>query len=129
MRFRRQARMAAFSFLFSIRGCTMSVPYKPEGQHSITPHLIIRGASAAIDFYRKAFGAVERARMPGPDGQTIMHAEIKIGDSILFLADEFPQYGAVGPATLGGSGVTIHLYVPDVDATVSQAEKAGAKVT
>ncbi len=100
----------------------------PEGCHTVTPHLVIKGAAKAIDFYKKAFGAQEMFRMPGPDGQTLMHAEIRIGDSVIFLADEFPDMGAErAPQSLGGTSVTIHLYVPDVDATFNQAVKAGAK--
>ena len=100
----------------------------PQGMHSLTPHLVCAGAAEAIDFYKRAFDAVELGRMPGPDGK-LMHAMVKIGDSTLMLVDEFPQYGSVGPKALKGSPVTIHLYVKDADATVKQAESAGAKVT
>ena len=102
----------------------------PAGFHAITPHLVIKGASEAIEFYKRAFGAEEISRMPmpGPDGQVKLgHAELKIGDSPLFLADEFPNYGSVGPN--GSSPVTIHLYVTDVDAAFARAVEAGAKVT
>ena len=85
-------------------------------------------AAEAIDFYKRAFNAVEQARLPGPDGK-LMHAAVKIGDSTLMLVDENPQWGSLGPKALKGSPVTIHLYVPDVDATVAQAVAAGAKVT
>jgi PhnB protein len=100
----------------------------PDGSHSITPHLVVKGASEAIEFYKKAFGAEELCRMPfpGPDGQVrIGHAALKIGDSQLFLADEFPDYGSVGPQ--GNSPVTIHLYVTDTDAVFNKAVEAGAK--
>ena len=100
----------------------------PEGMHSLTPHLVCAGAADAMEFYKRAFNAVEQARMPGPDGKLI-HAAVKIGDSILMLVDENPQWGLLGPKALKGSPVTIHLYVPDVDATVAQAVAAGAKVT
>jgi uncharacterized glyoxalase superfamily protein PhnB len=100
----------------------------PEGMHSVTPHLICAGAAQAIDFYKKAFGAVEAARLPGPDGK-IMHAMIRIGDSPVMLVDEMPQWGALGPKALKGSPVTIHLYVEDVDAFARRAVEAGAKVT
>ncbi|SAK64225.1 glyoxalase/bleomycin resistance protein/dioxygenase superfamily protein [Caballeronia temeraria] len=100
----------------------------PEGMHSLTPHLVCAGAAEAIEFYKRAFGAVELGRMPAPDGK-LMHAMVKIGDSTLMLVDEFPQFGSVGPKALKGSPVTIHLYVEDADATVKQAEAAGAKVT
>ncbi|MEP6874038.1 MAG: VOC family protein [Burkholderiales bacterium] len=100
----------------------------PDGMHSLTPHLICAGAAAAIEFYKAAFGAVEVVRMPGPDGR-LMHASVRIGDSALMLVDEMPEYGALGPRSLKGSPVTIHLYVTDVDAAVAQAVAAGAKVT
>ena len=100
----------------------------PDGMHSLTPHLICAGASDAIDFYKKAFNAVEQSRLPGPDGK-LMHGSVKIGDSVLMLTDEFPEWGGFGPKSLKGSPVTIHLYVDDVDAVVAQAVGAGAKVT
>ena len=99
----------------------------PDGQHTITPHLVIKGASEAIEFYKRAFGAEELFRMPvpGPDGQVKLgHASLQIGDSRLMLADEFPAQGAFGPA--GRSPVTIHLYVTDADATFDRAVEAGA---
>ncbi|MBB3121305.1 VOC family protein [Pseudoduganella violacea] len=97
----------------------------PEDMHSLTPHLVCAGAAQAIDFYKKAFGAVEGARMPGPDGK-IMHALLRIGNSALMLMDEAPAWGSVGPNTLKGSPVTIHLYVEDADATFARALEAGA---
>ncbi|SAK94565.1 glyoxalase/bleomycin resistance protein/dioxygenase superfamily protein [Caballeronia hypogeia] len=100
----------------------------PEGMHSLTPHLVCAGAAEAIEFYKRAFGAVELGRLAGPNGK-IMHAQVKIGDSALMLVDEDPAYGMNGPKALKGSPVTIHLYVEDVDAVVRQAEAAGAKVT
>lgn len=100
----------------------------PPGMHSVTPHLICAGAAAAIDFYKQAFGADEVARLPGPQGR-IMHAMLRIGDSAVMLVDEMPEWGALGPKSLKGSPVTIHLYVPDADAFVARAAKAGAKVT
>jgi PhnB protein len=99
----------------------------PEGFHAVTPHLVVRGAGEAIEYYKKAFGAVERFRMLGPDGKSIMHAEIMIGDSIVFLCDEFPNMGSKSPAALQGSPVTIHLYVEDVDTVFTQALSAGGK--
>ena len=99
----------------------------PEGFHTLTPHLVVRGAADAIEFYRKAFGAEEIRRMPGPDGK-LMHAELNIGDSRLMLADEFPDWGAVGPESIGGSPVTLSLYVEDCDAMFNQAVGAGATV-
>jgi PhnB protein len=100
----------------------------PEGFHSVTPHLVIDGAAAAIDFYKQAFGAVEVGRMDMPDGK-IGHAEMRIGDSRLMLADAFPDYGSNSPLTLKGSPVVIHLYVDDADAVWDQALAAGAKPT
>ncbi len=99
----------------------------PEGFHTVTPHLIIRGAAKAIDFYKRAFGAEELVRMEGPGG-AIGHAELKIGDSVIFLADEFPGAPSKSPQTLGGTTATLNLYVPDVDKTVQQAVEAGSKV-
>jgi uncharacterized glyoxalase superfamily protein PhnB len=95
---------------------------------TVTPHLICAGAADAIEFYKKAFGAVETARLPGPQGK-IMHAMLRIGDSALMLVDEMPEWGALGPKALKGSRVTIHLYVDDVDAFAARAVKAGAKIT
>ena len=100
----------------------------PEGMHSVTPHLVCAGAADAIEFYKKAFGAVEVARLPGPDGK-LMHAMVRIGDSAIMLVDENPQYGMLGPKALKGSSVTIHLYVGDADECVARAVKAGARVT
>lgn len=100
----------------------------PPGMHSITPHLVCAGAAEAIDFYVKAFGAVEGGRLPGPSGK-LMHAQVRIGDSALMLVDEMPEWGALGPKALNGSPVTIHLYVDDVDAAFEKAVAAGAEVT
>jgi PhnB protein len=97
----------------------------PEGYHTATPYLICTGAAQAIDFYVKAFGAVEIMRMPVPGGK-IGHAEIKIGDSPIMLADEHPEMGAKSPTTLGGAGASILLYVEDVDAVFQRALAAGA---
>ena len=99
----------------------------PEGYHTATPYLIIKDAAKAIEFYKKAFGAKEMMRMSQPDGR-IGHAEIKIGDSPIMLADEFPEMGARSPQSLGGSPVSILLYVEDVDAFAKQAVTAGTKV-
>ncbi len=92
-----------------------------------TPYLAIRGAAAAIDFYQRAFGAVEKGRLCEPSGK-IGHAEIAIGDSPIMLSDEYPDFGAVSPMTLGGSPVRIHLSVADVDAFVARAVAAGATI-
>lgn len=100
----------------------------PEGMHSLTPHLVCAGAAQAIDFYTQAFGAVEQSRLPGPEGK-LMHASLKIGDSNLMLVDEMAGCSMLGPRALKGSPVTLHLYVPNVDATVEQAVAAGARVT
>ena len=99
----------------------------PDGMRTVTPHLVCAGADDAITFYKSAFGAVEVSRVPGPDGKLI-HAMVRIGDSPVMLVDEFPEWGAVGPKTLNGSPVTIHLYVENVDAAFERAIAAGARV-
>jgi PhnB protein len=98
----------------------------PDGYRTVTPYLIVGGAAKAIDFYKRAFGAKERMRLASPTGQ-IGHAEIEIGDSVIMLADEFPQMGAKSPQTIGGSPVGICLYVEKVDDRFKQALAAGAK--
>jgi uncharacterized glyoxalase superfamily protein PhnB len=107
---------------------TNSVKPIPEGMHTVTPHLICAGAAEAIEFYKKAFGASETSRLPGPNGK-LMHASIRIGDSTVMLVDEMREWGALGPKALNGSPVTIHLYVDDVDAFTARAVAAGAKTT
>ncbi|MDX6406231.1 MAG: PhnB protein [Blastocatellia bacterium] len=104
----------------------MAVKPIPEGYHSVTPYLIVSGASDAIEFYKKAFGAIELMRMSAP-GEKIGHAEIKIGDSPIMLADEFPEMGYKSPQTLGGSPVSIMIYVEDVDTVFDRAIAAGGK--
>jgi PhnB protein len=106
---------------------TANVQPIPNGMHTVTPHLICAGAADAIEFYKKAFNAVELTRMPGQDGK-LLHASVRIGDSVIMLTDEMPAYGALGPNSLKGSPVTIHLYVGDVDTFAAQAVAAGAKV-
>ena len=103
----------------------------PAGQRTVTPHLVVRGAARAIDFYKDALGAQELMRMPAPDGK-IMHAELRLGDSNVFLVDEFDEpreEGITSPVKLGATTVTVHLYVDDVDAAIQRAAAAGAKVT
>ena len=100
----------------------------PEGMHALTPHLVCAGAADAIEFYKRAFNAVELTRLPGPDGK-LMHAMLRIGDSALMLVDESPNFGMLGPKALKGSPVTVHLYVDNADATVARAAAAGAKIT
>ena len=100
----------------------------PDGMHSVTPHLICAGAADAIEFYKKAFDAKEMMRLPGPDGK-LMHASISIGDSLVMLVDEMPEWGALGPKSLKVSSVTIHLQVADADAAFKQAVGAGAEIT
>src|SRR3954451_17083061 len=122
----------------SFPGCKLSkispmeafMPVKPipEGYHTLTPFMTVRNAERAIDFYKQAFGAEDRGVMKGPDGK-VMHAELKIGDSIIMLADEFPEFGVVGPESQGGgSSMGLHIYIQDVDAAFDRAVKAGAKV-
>nr|WP_198683770.1 VOC family protein [Peristeroidobacter agariperforans] len=98
----------------------------PEGYHSITPYLIIKGASDAIEFYKRAFGATEVMRMPKPDG-TIGHAELAIGDSRIMLADEYPEMGYRSPLSIGGAGISIMLYIEKVDEVFKRAIAAGAQ--
>lgn len=99
----------------------------PEGYHSVTPYLTVRDAARAIEFYKQAFGAKERGAMKGPAGK-IMHAELVIGDSIIMLADEFPEFGSLSPQSIGGSPSGLHIYVEDVDSAFDRAVKAGANV-
>ncbi|RMH70253.1 MAG: VOC family protein [Gemmatimonadetes bacterium] len=94
---------------------------------TITPHLICAGAKNAIEFYRRAFGAELLTQMEGPDGR-VLHSALKIGNSQFYVVDAYPEWGSTDPQTLGGSPVTIHLYVPDVDAVFQRAVDAGAKV-
>ena len=99
----------------------------PEGYHTLTPSITVREAARAVEFYKQAFGAVERGVMKVPDGK-VMHAEVRIGDSILMLADEFPQFGSLSPQTIGGTGTGLHIYVEDVDAAFDRAIGAGAVI-
>lgn len=110
----------------------MSTPQKkvepiPAEYAGVTPYLSVNDAAAAIEFYKKGFGATEVMRLPGPDGK-LGHAEIRIGDALVMLADESPDYGNLSPKTLGGSAVRLHMYVENVDAFFEQAVAAGAKV-
>jgi PhnB protein len=100
----------------------------PEGMHTLTPHLVCAGAAEAIAFYKKAFGAEEMSRLPGPGGK-ILHAAVRIGDSVLMLTDEFPDFKSFGPLALKGSPVVIHLYVENADECAARAVAAGAKLT
>lgn len=104
----------------------MTIKPIPEGYRTATPYLIIKGAADAIDFYKRAFGATELLRMADPQGR-VGHAEIKIGDSVIMLADEHPDMGYRGPRSLGGSSVSILLYLEDVDEVFARAVEAGAK--
>jgi PhnB protein len=106
----------------------MAVKPIPEGYHAVSPALTIDGATEAIDFYKRAFGATERMRMPAPDG-SIAHAELEIGDSVVMLSDPFPQSTVKSPTELGGTTVGIFVYVEDVDAIFQRAVDAGATVT
>jgi len=117
---------AAVKPITSNREPSMPAQAIPEGYHTVTPYLIINGAAAAIDFYKIAFQAVELFRMPGPDGR-IGHAEIKIGNSPVMLADEHPEMGYRSPTSLGGAGVSLMIYVENVDTVFPQAIAAGGK--
>jgi PhnB protein len=99
----------------------------PPGFHTLTPHLIVRDAARAITFYENAFGAQLLGKMLTPDGK-VMHAAMKVGDSMLMLNDEFPEWGALSPVSSGGSGVTLHMYLENVDAAFQKAVSAGAEV-
>ncbi len=105
----------------------MAVKAIPEGYHTLTPSITVRDAASAIEFYKKAFGAVEKGVMKGPDGK-VMHAELRIGDSLIMLADEFPQFGSLSPQSIGGSGSGLHIYVEDVDSAFDRAIGAGGVV-
>jgi len=109
---------------------TMAAPVKPipEGLHTITPHLTVRDGAKLIEFYKRAFGAKEIRRSVTPDGKSLLHAELQIGDSRLFLNDEFPEMGACSPLGTNGKPVQIHLYVEDVDSLYQRAVSAGARV-
>ncbi len=104
----------------------------PDGLERVIPHLVVNNASEAIEFYKKAFDATELSRAPMPDGTKLMHASLKIGESVIFLCDDFPEWTGGkerNPKALGATPVTIHHYVEDCDAVIKQAEAAGAKVT
>lgn len=105
----------------------MSVKPIPEGYHTLTPFLTVRDAARAIEFYKEAFGAKERGVMKGPDGK-VMHAELMIGDSVIMLSDEWPEFGALSPLSSGGAGMGLHIYVDGVDAAFDRAVKAGAQI-
>lgn len=105
----------------------MPVKPIPEGYHTITPYLTVRNAAKAIEFYKQAFGAQSRGVMTGPDGK-VMHAELKIGDSVIMLADEFPDFGSLSPESVGASSSGLHIYVINVDKAFERAVKAGAQV-
>ena len=100
----------------------------PHGHHTVTPYLTVRNAATAIAFYKRAFGAQELVRMPGPGGHGIMHAEIKIGDSLIFLSDEFPDAGSRAPESVGAATGSLHVYVEHVDAAFKRAVDAGGRV-
>jgi PhnB protein len=103
-----------------------SVKPIPDGHRTVAPYLAIKNAAGALEFYKKAFGAIETYKLIIPDGR-VGHAEIRLGDSLIMLADEFPEFGGKAPETLGGSPVSIHLYVEDVDAFFKRALAAGAR--
>ena len=105
----------------------MSVKPIPDGYHTLTPFLTVRDAARAIEFYKQAFGATERGTAKSPDGK-IMHAELMIGDSIIMLSDEYPEFGSLSPLSTGGAGMGLHIYIDGVDAAFDRAVQAGAKV-
>src|SRR3954464_4803559 len=122
---RRGAPVACTSVNRGRRSETMPKPI-PDGYPRVTPYLIVDGANAAIDFYSSVLGARERMRMPAPEGR-VGHAELEIGDSVVMLADEFPDMNVRGPRSFGGTPVTLHVYVEDADAVFDRAVEAGAK--
>ncbi len=101
----------------------------PEGNHTVTAGLVVKGAKKAIEYYKTAFGAKELGVMLGPDGQSVIHAELKIGDTKIYVADEYPDMGSLSPQTLGGSPITLNIYTEDCDAMFNRAVAAGAKAT
>jgi len=106
----------------------MAVKPIPEGYHTLTPSLTVRNAERAIEFYKQAFGAEVRGGIAkGPDGK-VMHAELKIGDSVIMLTDEYPEFGSKSPQSIGDSGMGLHIYLDNVDAAFDRAVKAGASV-
>jgi PhnB protein len=120
-------RIVSASFTIELEG-TMATKPIPEGYHTITPYLAVDDAVEAIEYYKEAFGAKERVRMDAPEGK-IGHAELEIGDSLVMLSDPFPQAATRSPKELGGSSVSVHMYVEDVDAVVKKAVDAGATIT
>jgi PhnB protein len=120
-------KTAAFPAAQCATMACMSAPYKPDNFNTLTPHLTVEGADKYIDFLKRAFGAVESSRSPGPGGK-LMHAEVRIGDSVLMLNDHFPEFGSP-PIAQGFWPITFHLYVPDADATFAQATAAGCEAT
>jgi PhnB protein len=122
----------AHSCIFQIylrRQFMSSTPYIPAGFHTLTPHITLRNAADAIKFYKEVFDAVEVMSTPYPqNNEKIMHAELRIGDSLLMINDEIPEMGAHSPQSLSGTNLTLHMYVPDVDAAFNRAVQAGAQV-
>jgi len=104
----------------------MTVKPIPDGYHTLTPSLTVKDGAKAIEFYKKAFGAQERMRIPGPDGR-LMHAELQLADSIFMLGEEMPEMGSKAPASVGAVSSSLYVYVPDVDAAFKRAVEAGAK--
>lgn len=120
------AKFWRFIYLIGFLNFIMTKPI-PDGFHTSTPSIVVSNSSEAIKFYKKAFDAKEIYQMPSPDGKTL-HAMIQIGDSFVMMSDEFPSMGARSPTTIGGTPVTLHLYVEDADKIFKQAVDAGAKV-
>jgi PhnB protein len=118
-----------FSSHFSeVKTMASAVKRRPDGLHTVTPHLTVRDGVKLIEFYKQAFGAKEIRRSVAPDGKSLLHADLQIGDSRIFLNDEFLEMGARSPLATDGTSVQIHLYVEDVDSLYERATSAGAKV-
>ena len=127
---KKPAKKAAPKAGYRLKAAAKPKPKKgiPEGFGTLTAHLVVEGAGNAMDFYKRAFGAEELGRMPMPDGKTLMHGLMKLGDSMLMLVDAFEDYGVKGPKALGGSPVTLHFYVTDADEAFRRAIEAGCTV-
>ena len=127
---KKPAKKAAPKAGYRLKAATKPKPKKgvPEGFTALTAHLVVEGAADAMDFYKRAFGAVELGRAPMPDSKKLMHGLMRVGDAMLMLVDSFEDWGVKGPKALGGSPVTLHFYTTDADAAFRRAIEAGCTV-